>query len=160
MTVRMKHLKQAGSEEDRRRRPRTRPKQLDDGSFVKPPGPSPKGMKWNKTEGLWTFIKSASSRRSLRSSNDPHKPTSDAPQPENHVPVLQPTFSDANTVHNVGELVKVDPHSWAGKNCVGGIGHVKKSFVDKNGVRLYSVKYVVGGTDRDIGAEYVHAHQI
>ena len=167
LTVRMKHLNEAGSEEDRRRRPRTRPKQLDDGSFIRPPGPSPKGMKWNKTAGLWASIKSASSRRSLRSSTDPPKPTNDAtkpendaPQPANDVPVLQPTFSDANTVHNVGALVNVDPHSWAGKNCFGGVGHVKKSFVDKNGVRLYSVKYVVGGTDRDIGAEYVHAHQI
>ena len=198
--------------------PKSKPKLMEDGSFKRPLGPTPAGMQWDATRGVW------SNKKKCKLSNDvqPQKHlkedemrargsnlsrvacrgttkakdrgrlprsmpkqlggksslTSPIHPPRamkckrgedsrstkklrsSHVPSSRKCHSGATTVFVAGTLVQVEPHSWAGKNCHGGVGHVKDTFVDDDGDRFYWVKYVLGGSDKDIDAEYVHAHQL
>lgn len=66
---------------------------------------------------------------------------------------------DVHLVFERGDLVYVEGHAWPGWNCEGGIGHVAKSYLDKEtGSRAYNIKYVIGGTVNGVAADFVEAY--
>ncbi|KAL3945175.1 MAG: hypothetical protein SGBAC_000778, partial [Bacillariaceae sp.] len=59
-------------------------------------------------------------------------------------------------VYIIGALVYVKAHSWPGKNCQGGIGHIVEGpYEDESGDASYTVKYTVGSTEKCIEVEYI-----
>ena len=150
--------------------PKTKPRQNQDGTFKKPFGACPKGFTWDEKRCLFVPIMNASQEKQLpKKVPKPDKVSrsrnffSDIPQTyglrnkrENGD---QKISSRTNTTIQVGDRVEVTPHSWAGVNNLGGIGHVSKVEKDEDGELYYSVKYIVhGGSEREIEAEYVSLH--
>ena len=65
----------------------------------------------------------------------------------------RPTNTDPNQVFEKGTVVDVDRE---GSHLYGGMGHVVDSYVDEDGDRCYTVKYIVEGyTEGNIPANYV-----
>ena len=161
-------------------RPRVQPTKHSNGSFSRPPGPAPANMEWDAWRCLWVTKghlqkRQASSPNQGQQCHSPKGPEGAHCSPSTCSQSYRPTRSrkgdstrdvkpeDETPKANVtffqkGDLVQVTPHSWPGKNCEGGIGHVQNSYVDDDGDRFYCVKFVLGWTDKQVEAEYVHAH--
>jgi hypothetical protein len=60
--------------------------------------------------------------------------------------------------YSVGDLVSVAEHSWASVNNASGIGRITSTEVNDEGDRVYDIKNVVGGTYRNVLAEFVRPH--
>lgn len=146
--------------------PKSKPREGQDGTFRKPPGPSPNGFTWDEQRGLFVPIMKASQGK-----HPPKKvPKSDKVSgsrkfssaiPQGYGLRYKRKNGDQKiyATIQVGDRVEVTPHSWPGVNNLGGIGHVFKIERDEDGELYYSVKYIVHGfSEREIEAEYVSLH--
>jgi hypothetical protein len=146
--------------------PRSKPKRMGDDTFVRPPGPSPAGMEWDGLHGWWVL---QASKTGVKQSG-PYTPDS-IPRPLRSRSASAPSHASENgsdesslqsgevEILTPGTRVNVEAHSWPRKSCFGGVGYVTSTFVDEDGDRLYNVKYVLGGSDKNIEAEYVSLHE-
>ena len=120
---------------------------------------------WDKYQGVWIPACEAN-YLTLQVGNEPehtnhtfHIPPKkeEKKKPSVEARIIQGT-ADTSIVFGVGDLVFIEPHSWPGKNCEGGVAKVVSTEVDEDGDRVYKVKYVIGSTKGGIEAQFVHRH--
>ena len=155
--------------------PKSRPKRLDDGSFAKPPGPSPAMMDWDSRRGLWCTRSQLEKQQNQSKNQDSAITTQnigaqlDKGRHDTRSRRFKSTSDSSRTsdtskaslkgeIYRKGELVFVQPHSWPGKNCQGGIGKVVDFYKDDDGDAFYNVKLVVGGLEKGVGTAYISRH--
>lgn len=61
-------------------------------------------------------------------------------------------------VFEKGNVVYIQEHAWVGVDNPAGIAKILGSRIDDDGDRVYDIRYVVGGTRKDVEAEYITHH--
>jgi hypothetical protein len=160
--------------------PASKPIQLEDGTF-KQPGGVPAGGVWDSHRGVWapenwgkpgtTQDEAEKNKASSVQSNegpsviDESEPSvlstqshSTDAQKRKKPRVEKELISGSGDVHVIfekGDMVFVESHAWPNRNVLGGIAHIVESYLDGDGDWFYNVKYVIGGSDKGIDAEFV-----
>jgi hypothetical protein len=161
--------------------PASKPIQLEDGTF-KQPGGVPAGGVWDSHRGVWTpknWGKPGSTQdegeknkagSSIQSNVEPSVIGQSEPsvlfiqshstnaQERKKPRVEKELISGSGDVHVIfekGDMVFVESHAWPNRNVLGGIAHIVESYRDGDGNWFYNVKYVIGGSDKGIDAEFV-----
>jgi hypothetical protein len=75
----------------------------------------------------------------------------DDPSPETETP----STDDGKDIFPIGTIVRVQSRTWPGINKPGGVARVTKVHTDSHS---YDVAYVLGGTEKQVGAAYVTLH--
>eukprot|EP00980_Cylindrotheca_fusiformis_P006715 scaffold1398_cov116-Cylindrotheca_fusiformis.AAC.32 len=149
--------------------PRSKPNRREDGTFQRPAGKPPKHFKWNFESGVWVI---KGSPKHVRAKQKPSraarkgqdwKPPRTPPKVRSILPETPATDSlpseligKATGSFETGDLVYVKPHSWPGKNCQGGIGHiVEKPYENDEGIVCHTVRYAIGSLEKFIEAAYI-----
>ena len=163
-------------------RPKSEPKEQEDGTFAKPTGSPPAGMDWDTQRGLWvpgdkfkTEGKPMKQQHGALDSDkgnvhrNPAYKSSRATRrsrgsQSQSVSSQSPGSSDSRQdgseqVFKKGDLVFVQAHSWPGVNCQGGVASIVQSYKDDAGDLCYDVKYIIGGGDKEISAKHITSHE-
>jgi hypothetical protein len=148
-------------------RPKSKPREKEDGTYAKPKGPGPVGFYWHKEFGIWS------------PKGPKHKPSPSKLQAQNRASSNEggslskersinrgDSRSEEATGENTqpsaaftrGDIVFIEEHGWAGVSNASGAATVLKSRVDDEGDLLYDIKYIIGRTARGVLAEYVSLH--
>jgi hypothetical protein len=132
------------------RRPKSTPRMRDDGSFVRPRGPTPFGLQWDARCGSWVPLKQGlSSQDTSRVERVPKRSWSDSQK------VVAPMASSCDGRNfSVGEIVFIHEHGKPEH----GIANVLSSYLNASGNRVYDVKYVVGRKEKGVHAQFITPH--
>lgn len=122
---------------DGRLLPKSTLKRREDGTFRKPAGTTPRGMRWDYESGTWVFpnfnrgvgkedafipteSKLHRTRTTSKATSTRTPPTSTSQLAETRAADSLPSelIGKATGAFNVGELVYVKPHSWPGAYCI------------------------------------------
>ena len=90
------------------------------------------------------------------------RPASPSPSPSRSrsaaSPAARSTPSSESAAVSVGDLVDVESRTWPGINKPGGVGRVLAIHRHGSLATGFDVKYVLGGTEGDVGARHVRRH--
>ena len=149
-------------------RPKSKPREKEDGTYAKPRGQGPVGFYWHQELGLWSPkgpkhkpSPSELQAQNRASSNDGGSLSKERSTNRGDSRSEEPTGENTQppAAFTRGEIVFIQEHGWAGVSNASGVAKVLKSRVDDDGDLLYDVKYIIGRTARGVLAEYVSLHK-
>ena len=166
----MKNSKKLGRPNDRRKdheerttpegyvRPRKDLVQRSDGTYPKPSGRPFVGKVWDETQGLWR-PKTPSAKKITDDETVQSEPSRSLPSLRRELDFSEhDSISSHRTAFRKGDLVFVDRDTEGRRKVFGGVGHIAQVQVDRNGDLTYRVKYVVGGSEKDIQPGFIKFH--